>query len=110
MADETHSPVSPWIDRPLVRALRYSLAVACVVLGGFGVLLVAAVADCSFAGGRCPSEASWNWEVFGSGAAMTALAVAPTLFLVRPNRRGLLRGVAWAVPAALVVGAPLAVG
>ena len=80
---------------------------AMAILGGLGLLLIAAtLGGCSAFGGRCPADRPplLDDDVFGMAAFGTALIVVVPGFLHRPSWRRLGSVIAIGLVAALVVG------
>lgn len=86
--------------------LRILIGAGAVVVGCSGVVLTLAVGHCSAFGGRCPAEPVPLLEddVFGIVATIVAVTTAIVAVCTRPDRRGLLTGVAVAAPLGLLVG------
>lgn len=79
---------------------------ACVIVGAVLVLGSVALGDCSAFGGTCPSEPEpiLDDDTFGGAFLGTTLAVAGTLFLLKPTVKGMGRAFSVALPAALIMG------
>jgi hypothetical protein len=92
--------------RTLLVAARVVGIGVSIAIGLILIALAAAVGDCGFAGGRCPSEAPplLHDDTFGTAAFGAALLVGVPVFLSRPSWRRLAIAVAAAIGAGVLVG------
>ena len=88
------------------RVIRACAIAASILVGTVLVLGSVILGDCSAFGGTCPArpEPLLDDDTFWGAFLGTALAVAGTLFLLRPSIQGATRALFYAAPVALVVG------